>query len=339
MTRRELRDLGELIEAVAGDKPFTLDDARRHGIGRHRLARGARGGVLHRVGAGRYTVTPDPLALARQHIDRLGRKGIPAAVGGVAAARSWDIGIFGSAGPITCESTTLLIPRGKGIREGERHGIRYRVADLADTDLVEHLGVPMTSPLRTGLDVAREYGRCRSSALVPLCGAMRAEIAWDLATGERMNAGEVTELLIAQPDIAAGLREELERMLSRVNSHGMAWVRRVLAEVEPLLETVIEVLAWSVITDSDLPRPRPQQWLSGASGRRYRVDLLLGDKVILEVDGAVKYAEQTPWQEKQRQSDLEAAGYWVVRCTWEELLHRPHAVLERLRSALTRAAW
>ena len=53
--------------------------------------------------------------------------------------------------------------------------------------------------------------------------------------------------------------------------------------------------------------------------------------------GAVKYADQTPWQEKQRQSDLEAAGYWVVRCTWEELIHRPHEVIKRIALALLRA--
>ena len=259
-------------------------------------------------------------------------------MGSVAAARSWGIGIFGTAGPIQQTSATLLIPRGTGIREGERHGIRIRVADLSDTDVVEYDGLPMTRPLRTGLDVARELGRCRASALVPLSSALRAEIAWDSQTSEPLADSAITDLLIAHPEIATGLRDELDDIVSRVNGHGMKWVRRVLGDVEPLLETVLEGLAWTALIDSDPPRPRPQRWVTGVSGRRYRADFLLGDRVILECDGAVKYADQTPWQEKQRQSDLEAAGYWVVRCTWEELLLRPHEGLHRLRLALLRAS-
>lgn len=338
MARREVRDLVAQVQAVAAHGSFTMDDARREGVGPQRLARATRAGALHRVGAGRYVVTPDRLALARHHIERLSNKGVPAAVGSVAAARSWGIGIFGTAGPIHQTSATLLIPPGTGIREGERHGIRIRVADLSDDDVVEHEGVPMTRPLRTGLDVARELGRCRASALIPLSGALRAELGWDTDPSEPLADSTVTDLLLGYPEIAAGLRDELNGIVSRVNGHGMKWVRRVLEDVEPLLETVLEGLAWTVLTDSDLPRPRPQRWVTGASGRRYRADFLLGDRVILECDGAVKYADQTPWQEKQRQSDLEAAGYWVVRCTWEELLHRPHVVLERLRLALLRAA-
>ena len=283
-------------------------------------------------------MTPDRLALARHHIERLAAQGVPAAVGSVVGAQTWGIGIFGTAGPIQQTSATLLIPRGTGIREGERHGIRIRVADLSDTDVVEHDGVPMTRPLRTGLDVARELGRCHASALVPLSSALRAEIAWDTPTSKPLTDSAVTDLLVAHPEIAAGLRDELDEMVSRVNGHGMKWVRRVLGDVEPLLETVLEGLAWTALIDSDLPRPQPQRWVTGVSGRRYRADFLLGDRVILECDGAVKYADQTPWQEKRRQSDLEAAGYWVVRCTWEELLFRPHEVLHRLRIALLRAS-
>ena len=167
---------------------------------------------------------------------------------------------------------------------------------------------------------------------------MRAEAAWGLRAGGAISSGDITATLATHPGLARGLRHELADMAARVNSHGMAWVRRVLSDAEPLLETVLEILAWSMLTDSDLTRPYPQRWLTGASGKKYRVDFLLGDRVILEADGGIKYAEQTPWWEKQRQSDLEAAGYWVVRCTWDELLHRPYEVLARLRLALARAS-
>lgn len=127
-------------------------------------------------------------------------------------------------------------------------------------------------------------------------------------------------------------------MVESVNGHGMRWVRRVLGDVEPLLESWLECVAWAVLTTAPLPRPQPQAWVRGASGRWLRSDFLIGDKVLLEVDGAGKYAEQSPWQEKQRQADLEAAGYWVVRCTWAELLHHPERVIARIQLALERSA-
>ena len=92
-----------------------------------------------------------------------------------------------------------------------------------------------------------------------------------------------------------------------------------------------------MLTASDLPRAEPQRVIAGRSGKGYRVDFLIAGRVILEADGAVKYGDVTPWEEKQRQSDLEAAGYWVVRCTWEELIHRPYEVLKRIEVALARS--
>jgi hypothetical protein len=141
-----------------------------------------------------------------------------------------------------------------------------------------------------------------------------------------------------RPDVRHETLTQLHRIASKVNSHGMRWFYAVLADVEPSLETALEGLAWSAFTESTIPRPRPQVWVKGRSGRAYRVDFLVGERVIVEADGADKYSDQTPWLEKQRQSDLEAAGYWVVRCTWEELLHRPHEVLARIRHALRQCA-
>jgi hypothetical protein len=148
----------------------------------------------------------------------------------------------------------------------------------------------------------------------------------------------VTDHLKPDSVLRRRLLAELDEVLVRVNSRGMAWVRQVMADVEPLLESVLEGIAWSVLTVSDLPRPHPQAWVAGRSGKRYRVDFLFDQRVILEADGAVKYADRTPWEEKQRQSDLEAAGFWVVRCSWEEIIHRPHEVIARICLALGRSA-
>ena len=158
-----------------------------------------------------------------------------------------------------------------------------------------------------------------------------------MSTGRDLKSHEVTERFLHDRQLRQQLDTALREMIGRVNARGMTWVRRVIADVEPLLETALEGLVWAEITGAGLAPVRPQEWVIGRSGRRYRADFLIGDTVILEADGSGKYADQTPWQEKQRQSDLEAAGYWVVRCTWEEILHRPHEVIARIRLALARS--
>jgi very-short-patch-repair endonuclease len=71
-----------------------------------------------------------------------------------------------------------------------------------------------------------------------------------------------------------------------------------------------------------------------------RVDFILrGTKVIIEVDGKVKYASGDPevlWREKKREDALRALGYIVVRITWADL-ERPGAVVAKLRTALAAA--
>lgn len=338
MTSIRLRELAQEIESFAGRAPFTAADAAGHGISPGRLSRAVRAGELHRITRGSYALRDEPMDLARHHLARLAKQGIPGTVGSIRAAQAWGVATFGKVGAVSAAPLTILVPPGSDVRRGTRYGVRLRVAEIdpADVRLVD--GVPMTGPLRTGLDVARDTGRCRSSALVPLSSGVRAELAWALGKDGPAGPREVTDCLHADPRVREELLSVLADRAGRVNGYGMKWVRRVLADVEPLLETALEGLAWSVLTASNLPRPRPQVWLRGASGKRYRADFLIAGVVIVEADGAAKYAGHTPWQEKQRQHDLEAAGFWVVRCTWEELLHRPHEVIDRIRLALERAA-
>lgn len=64
------------------------------------------------------------------------------------------------------------------------------------------------------------------------------------------------------------------------------------------------------------------------------------ERVILEVDGKVKYAgtfgeaaEDVVQNERRRQHELESMGYTVVRALWEDIVVHP----ERLRAKLARA--
>jgi hypothetical protein len=338
MPRPSFADVTDTLLTIADGTSFTAGEAHEHGISRRRLARAATAGHLHRVARGHYSLDEDPLNTARHHVDRLRGRGVDAVVGGLSAADAWGIPVFGSDGPVTERPLTLLVPRGAQVRRGTRHGVRLREAALIPSDIVSLSDVPITRPLRTGVDVARDFGRCRASALIPLSAGMRAQVTWALSPEGTVSAHDVTARIQSSIELRRALLADLDDVVARVNAYGMGWVHRVIADAEPLLETALEGVAWSVITGADLPRPRPQVWVSGRSGRRYRVDFLFGDRVILEADGGVKYADRTPWEEKQRQSDLEAAGFWVVRCAWDELLHRPLDVVARIALALNRSA-
>ena len=71
-----------------------------------------------------------------------------------------------------------------------------------------------------------------------------------------------------------------------------------------------------------------------------RVDLLVGEGIVVEFDGAVKYAGGASGralsEEKRREDPLRELGFEVVRVTWADLDH-PDWVLARVRAALARA--
>lgn len=76
-------------------------------------------------------------------------------------------------------------------------------------------------------------------------------------------------------------------------------------------------------------------------GRRFRADFrITGTRVLVEFDGAVKYADgrrETLFQEKRREDALRRQGWVVVRLVWADLGH-PDRVRSLLLEAVARAA-
>jgi very-short-patch-repair endonuclease len=69
-----------------------------------------------------------------------------------------------------------------------------------------------------------------------------------------------------------------------------------------------------------------------------RVDFLVGDRVVVEFDGRVKYGmdgrpEEALWAEKQREDRLRELGLVVVRIVWADL-QRPEVIVQRVLAAL-----
>lgn len=85
---------------------------------------------------------------------------------------------------------------------------------------------------------------------------------------------------------------------------------------------------------------RSQVDIHDAQGFVGRVDFLVGERVIVEFDGMVKYGgadgRRALQAEKAREDRLRAAGYVVVRLVWSDLddAERVHGLIQRaLRQA------
>jgi very-short-patch-repair endonuclease len=87
------------------------------------------------------------------------------------------------------------------------------------------------------------------------------------------------------------------------------------------------------------PPIRSQHRVRDSFGREVaRVDFLVGDRVVVEFDGRVKYGmdgrpEEALWAEKQREDRLRELGLVVVRIVWADL-QRPEVIVQRVLAAL-----
>ena len=113
---------------------------------------------------------------------------------------------------------------------------------------------------------------------------------------------------------------------------GTARLIEAVERADTLAESALESLARGNCLVAGLAAPRLQAQVT-ANRRRYRLDLLWPEtRVVLEVDGLVKYSDQQVMlAEKRRHNDLEAAGYTVLRCGFVNLYPNADVLVAQLR--------
>jgi very-short-patch-repair endonuclease len=116
------------------------------------------------------------------------------------------------------------------------------------------------------------------------------------------------------------------------NAKGSTAAAFVVAEADARAETAIESVSRYEFISAGLPRPKLQVWVGNK-----RLDFLWEKYgVIGEADGLGKYGTTDAEvranlrAERERQRELEAAGYIFVRWMWDEIWYRPHIVLAEL---------
>jgi len=117
--------------------------------------------------------------------------------------------------------------------------------------------------------------------------------------------------------------------------------QRWLAQADGASESVGETRARLLLLDLGHEVRSQVRISDGAGVVGARVDLLVGDRVVVEFDGLVKYegaeGRAALAAEKNREDWLRSLGYEVVRLTWADL-ERSRRAEALVRAALERAA-
>lgn len=190
-------------------------------------------------------------------------------------------------------------------------GVTVHRRRLEPEDLTAHRHIPVTTVLRTLLDLATVFDE------EPLSAAVNA----------------ADRLQLADPD---SLRAYADR---RRGQRGVAALRRLLDPTTFVrTDSTLERRFLPIVRDAGLPRPATGARLNG-----YRVDFHWPElRLVVETDG-LRYHRTAEQQARDRRRDqvLAAAGFTVLRFTGEQVAQHADEVVLTLRAVswrLRRAA-
>jgi very-short-patch-repair endonuclease len=183
---------------------------------------------------------------------------------------------------------------------------RSRVARLPEEQVVRLLVWPVTGVARTVVDVARRQDeRC-------------AVVAGDCALRQGLPVSEIEEVL------AAGARPP-----------GIRRAREGLALFDERAESPLESLTRLALYRAGLPPPELQCVIGS-----YRVDFCWPlARLVLEVDGRLKYSSsEALFEEKRREDRIRGQGFRMLRGTWDDVVPDARVLCGRVFGLLHEAA-
>ncbi len=189
-------------------------------------------------------------------------------------------------------------------------GLRILPSKLIADDVTTLDGLPVTTPARTAVDLARH---------------LEFEPAVVVVESLRHLYGIDDAALSAVLDRSAGW-PHIKR------------ARRAIAFSSALSESPLESEARLAFRRADVPPYRQQAEFFDANGERRRLDFLFGRRSGVETDGRIKY--QTPedlWKEKRRTDALHEAGVLLLRLGAADLQGDPRVLRRRIIEHMMRA--
>jgi len=258
-----------------------------------------RSGALARVARGVYAVG-SRLALRDPREIALGM----VAVLSYQSAAAW----FGIDLPLPVDVLHVTASRNRGRRSDAVRGVRIHRADLAPSEVWRVRGAPVTSPLRTALDLARHVPLEQGVAIVDSFIRARLLSAADFAQGAARAAGP-----------------------------GRRRIQMVAVLVDPrsdsVLESLTRVLLWR---HGLLPTHSQFRFRHPATGWTGLLDFAWPlRRVALECDGYEFHAAREPFQrDRRRWSALSRCGWHAGVVTWFDVTSDPDYVVQLVRDLL-----
>lgn len=264
------------------DSIVTTAAARELGYAKSQLDAAVEGGVLRRCFRGVYVPSawPDDLqSRARAAAAVLGPGRIL-----VDRTAAWlhGVDVLGYAElEVLPEIETAVLTRRRASRA---RGVRGRSRDLAPEDVMLAFGVPVTTPVRTALDLA--------------CNVRRAEALGALDAFARRHG-------LTQADLLA----QLPRFKGR---RGVVQARQLIAVIDPRAESARESQLRLAIKDAGLPAP-VAQYVVAVSGYEFRLDFAYpAHRVAIEYDGEEFHSSDEQRLRDQRRRELLAEAGWRI---------------------------
>jgi hypothetical protein len=258
-----------------------------------------RAGRLHPMHRGVYAVGHPNVPLEGRFLAAVRACGARAVLSHFSAAAVWGFVAWDGRHP------EITVPTA-GTR---RHpAVRvHRTAALAREHVVRHHGIPVTTPVRTILDLASILdGK-------PLRRAVRE------AQGlQRVSA-----------------RELVAALESRRGRRGTARLARILATGPAPTRSALEDVVLDLILRGGLEHPAVNVPLEVGGRRRVIPDFRWPDqRLVIEADGAAWHDNAMRREDDaERQALLEAHGERVLRVTWRQAVANPGETLARIRAA------
>lgn len=305
------------------DSPFlsTFAQLARSGLDHDEINRRIGAGTLRRVRSGVYAHEPeaapagsgpDYVLREREFLERT-RAAALAVEPGTVMSHGSALALYGlPLHGIPLGRPTATRPREGGGTRRSSALVCFTLPVEGATRLVD--GIQMTSPARTIIDVARTV-------------SLESGVA---AADQAIRRG-----MLSRPEL------QVEAGLAKGRT-GVGRARALPELTCGLAESVLESLLRLILVFAGLPQPEMQVWLSGRSGKRFRVDFYWREwRLIGEADGFGKYGNspqeirEALSRERHRQRDLEDAGYVVIRWVWDDL-RRPDVIVRRVKAEMRR---
>ena len=158
-----------------------------------------------------------------------------------------------------------------------------------------------------------------------------------------ISAAEVWELGVLEPPADTAIRvghvkrSELQHAAAAIRGHGAVQARRVARFADPRAMSPAESALRAILIDGGITGFEPQ--FRARRDGRWIATVDLGDakaRLLLEADSFFWHGQRAALErDARRYNELVAAGYLVLRFTWEHIVGEPDWVLQIVRDVLT----